>query len=77
MIVPVKCFTCGKVLADVYRVYLEEVRKIKAQQHMDTDRIIYLTHDNHLQVTPEKEVMDRFRITKMCCRNQMLTTVEL
>ena len=29
MIIPVKCVTCGKVLADKYRYYLEEVRKRK------------------------------------------------
>ena len=29
MIIPVKCFTCGKVLADKYRYYLTEVHKIK------------------------------------------------
>ena len=29
MIIPIKCFTCGKVIADKYRYYLEEVRKIE------------------------------------------------
>ena len=30
MLIPVKCFTCGMVLADKYRYYQEEVRKIKS-----------------------------------------------
>ena len=29
MIIPVKCFTCGKVLADKYRFYQEKVREKK------------------------------------------------
>ena len=29
MIIPVKCFTCGKVLADKYQFYLTEIRKKK------------------------------------------------
>ena len=29
MIIPIKCFTCGMVLADKYRYYLAEVRKRK------------------------------------------------
>jgi len=29
MIIPVKCFTCGMVLADKYRYYQAEVRKKK------------------------------------------------
>jgi hypothetical protein len=27
MIIPIKCFTCGNVLADKYRYYLAEVRR--------------------------------------------------
>ena len=32
MIIPVKCFTCGNVLANKYRYYLGEVRKRKIQE---------------------------------------------
>ena len=29
MIIPVKCFTCGKVLGNKYRYYIKEVQKKK------------------------------------------------
>ena len=29
MIIPIKCFTCGKVIGDKYRYYLSEVKKMK------------------------------------------------
>ena len=29
MIIPIKCFTCGNVLADKYLYYVKEVRKKK------------------------------------------------
>jgi DNA-directed RNA polymerase subunit N (RpoN/RPB10) len=29
MIIPIKCFTCGFVLADKYRYYIQEVQKKK------------------------------------------------
>ena len=29
MIIPIKCFTCGNVLADKYEYYLREIRKRK------------------------------------------------
>jgi len=41
MIIPVKCFTCGKVLADKYRYYQEEVRKNKLARNMEVNEIIY------------------------------------
>ncbi len=28
MIIPIRCFTCGKTLADKYDFYVEEVRKL-------------------------------------------------
>ena len=42
MIIPVRCFTCGKVLADKYLWYIKEVRKIKISKGMDIDEVIYL-----------------------------------
>jgi DNA-directed RNA polymerase subunit N (RpoN/RPB10) len=76
MIVPIKCFSCGKELANLYRVYIEEVKNRKIQKHNDPNRIIYLTGEP-IEVTPEKEVMDMFKLNKMCCRNIIMTVVEI
>jgi DNA-directed RNA polymerase I, II, and III subunit RPABC5 len=76
MIIPVKCFTCGKVLADKYRYYLAEVRKIKLSRDLDVDKVIYLTAE-YIDKTPEGEVMDSLGLTKMCCRRHMLTHVDI
>ena len=76
MIIPVKCFTCGKVLADKYRYYLAEVRKIKLSRDLDVDKVIYLTAE-YIDKTPEGEVMDVLGLTKMCCRRHMLTHVDI
>ena len=46
MIIPVKCFTCGTVLADKYRYYQNEVRKRKIQQGTSVDKVVYLTNNN-------------------------------
>lgn len=77
MIVPVKCPGCGKVIGELYRAYVDEVRQRKVQRRLDPERMIYLTETNAVQVTPEREVMDLLGINKLCCRNQMLTIVEL
>jgi len=76
MIIPVKCFTCGKVLANKYRFYQDEVRKIKQQKNMDDKKIEYLT-TNVKDKTPEGEVLDRLGLTKYCCRRHMLTHVDI
>ena len=43
MIIPVKCFTCGNVIADKYRYYQSEVRRNKLLQGQDVEKVVYLT----------------------------------
>jgi DNA-directed RNA polymerase I, II, and III subunit RPABC5 len=76
MIIPVKCFTCGNVLADKYRYYQQEVRKIKFNKNMDVDKVLYLSKDD-ISKTPEGIVLDKLKLTKYCCRRHILTHVDL
>jgi DNA-directed RNA polymerase subunit N (RpoN/RPB10) len=81
MIIPIKCFTCGNVLANKYRFYVEEVRKKKFAkrgngQSIDIDKVVYLTKEFN-QKTPEGEVLDELNMTKMCCRRHFLTHVDI
>ena len=76
MIIPVKCFTCGKVLADKYQYYVKEVRKMKLENGKDLESVTYLTKQN-IDKTPEGEVLDYLGLTKMCCRRHMLTHVDI
>jgi|TARA_Y100000816_G_scaffold94326_1_gene65439 DNA-directed RNA polymerase subunit N (RpoN/RPB10) len=76
MIIPIKCFTCGKVLADKYLFYLNEVKKRKIAKGDNLEDIIYLTKNN-TQKTIEGKVLDDLHLTKMCCRRHMLTHVDI
>jgi len=76
MLIPVKCFTCGKVLANKYGFYEREVRKRKMVKNMEVDNVIYLTKAQ-TDKTPEGEVMDFLKLNKGCCRRHMLTHVNI
>lgn len=76
MLIPVKCFTCGKVLADKYRAYERMVRQKKSNADMTIDGVAYLTSTN-TDKTPEGEVMDELKLNKYCCRRHMLTHVNI
>jgi DNA-directed RNA polymerase subunit N (RpoN/RPB10) len=76
MIIPIKCFTCGTVLADKYRYYQKEVRRIKLLQGMKVDKVVYLTKDT-VDKTPEGQVLDELHLTNVCCRRHMLTHVDI
>ena len=81
MIIPVKCFTCGNVIANKYRYYVEQVRRKKMAKRgngesIDVDKVLYLTKE-FAEKTPEGEVLDELKLTKMCCRRHLLTHVDI
>ena len=76
MIIPIKCFTCGNVLADKYRYFQQEVRKMKIENKTDLDKVIYFTKKN-MEKTPEGIILDRINIRNVCCRRHMLTHVDI
>lgn len=76
MIIPVKCFTCGTVLANKYRWYQTKVREKKLAGGMNVEKVVYLTSE-FIDKTPEGEVLDSLNLKKMCCRRHMLTHVDI
>jgi DNA-directed RNA polymerase I, II, and III subunit RPABC5 len=76
MIIPVKCFTCGNVLADKYRYYQTEVRRIKTSKGLSVEKVVYLTKTN-VEKTAEGEILDTLGLTNVCCRRHMLTHVDI
>lgn len=80
MIIPIKCVTCGNVLADKYLYFLEQVRRKKMEKGMQVDSIVYYTKamsKTEVTKTPEGEVLDELELTNVCCRRHMLTHVDI
>ena len=77
MIIPIKCVSCGNVIADKYRWYLEQVRKLKSGKENEKEKVMYFTKDMINTETPEGEVMDFLNLNKYCCRRHMLTHVDI
>jgi len=75
MIIPVKCFTCGKVIADKYRFYVEQVEQAKKDKGQD-DEPVYFTK-GHKEKSIEGHMMDAIGIVKPCCRRHFLTHVDI
>lgn len=76
MIIPIKCFSCGNVLADKYRYYQREVRRIKIMKNMDIDKVMYVTKDL-VEKAVEGEVLDTLGLHNVCCRRHILTHVDI
>ena len=82
MIIPVRCFTCGEVLADKWIPYITAIQqdKNKSQEKVDCElQQLDLQYIDVTQKTPVKsvegKVLDELRLHKYCCRRMMLTNV--
>jgi len=76
MIIPVKCFTCGGVLADKYRYFQSKVREAKMKDGISIEKVVYLTKNN-MEKTAEGRILDELHLTRPCCRRHMLTHVDI
>ena len=66
MIIPVKCFTCGNVLANKYSYYIQKVKSEKLKQGIDIDKVIYLSQDK-VAKSPEAMILDELdEVTSSC-----------
>lgn len=71
MIIPVRCFTCGKVLADKWNFYQKEIQKTNSE-----DSVLNVNAKT-LQQTKEGKTLDSLGLKRYCCRRMMLSHVDL
>lgn len=76
MLIPVKCFTCGKVIGNKYNYFLREVVKRKEQAGGIPQEIQYLD-DKTMDKTIEGLLLDELKLRDMCCRRHFLTHVNI
>ena len=76
MIIPIKCVTCGKVIADKYKYYQRKVMEAKKADKISTHSVTYLTEDNKMK-THEGIIMDELGLKRQCCRRHFLAHVDI
>jgi DNA-directed RNA polymerase subunit N (RpoN/RPB10) len=72
MIIPIKCFTCGKVIADKYEYYVRETTKFDKSSNKDSQMAI-----NQQKKTIKHDVMENLGIKRMCCKRHFMTHVDI
>ncbi len=66
MIIPVRCFTCGKIIGDAFEEYTKRYEIYKKA----------LDSGEKVKETP-KQILDDLGVDRYCCRRMILTHVEL
>jgi DNA-directed RNA polymerase subunit N (RpoN/RPB10) len=72
MIVPIRCFTCAKFIADKYDYYIQEMEKLQKAGKKNEDEDYNYFGDIHT-----KEILDDLGLTRYCCRRMLLSTSDL
>lgn len=78
MIIPVRCFTCGNVLADKWIPYITTVQeeKNKLNEGSDEPTTTYIDLKNP-QKSVEGHILDEMGLHKYCCRRMMISNTHL
>lgn len=92
MIIPVRCFTCGKVLADKWEYYKDRCRELehqtggvsKKKEAKDTKEkkeIKEIEDDvpmsKYFSEPFKKDILDELGLDRYCCRRHMLGHVDI
>lgn len=83
MILPVRCFTCGNILADKELAYQWLVAQAKEANGDTTKGLTFMYNMEAMKgksveelKSVEGKALDRLGVVKMCCRRHMLTSVD-
>ena len=75
MIIPIRCFSCGKPIADKYFDYLEIIHSETKQSVLKTIPIASKNFSQNIE-TPEEKAFEKLGIERQCCRRMFLTNVD-
>jgi len=77
MLIPIRCFTCGKVLADKYDYYIKEVQQLKKEDTKPSKQESTNEEYKHFEAVHTGPILDKLGLNRYCCRRHMLGTVDL
>lgn len=72
MLIPIRCFTCGKTLADKWDYYDREVKKLEKEATDEKkDELKYFDK------VKSGKILDELGLTRYCCRRHMIGQVDM
>lgn len=78
MIIPVKCFTCGKVIANKWEAYKRALQKAEDEQTSQGKRAL---DESELADNFDKglkgSILDELGLDRICCRRHILSHIDL
>lgn len=70
MIIPVRCFTCGRVMADIIDYYENEKANIEENKKVDK---LYKNFDK----IHTAHILDNLGLKRYCCRRNLIANIDM
>lgn len=70
MIIPIRCFTCGKVMADISDYYEKEKNKLEETNDVDS------AYKNFEKIHTGK-ILDSLGLKRYCCRRNLIANIDM
>ena len=77
MIIPVRCYTCSKLLADKYEYYERELLRKKLAMNTKEDPLVINVNAADIKKTIAGEILDELGLIRICCRKVLLTSINI
>jgi DNA-directed RNA polymerase subunit N (RpoN/RPB10) len=81
MIIPVRCFTCGKVLADKWEYYKKRCNELREDKDKVKDKERKKAQEpeqiKHFSEASTKQVLDELGLVRYCCRRHFIAHVDI
>lgn len=77
MIIPIRCMTCGKVLADKWEFYQRKCSELNDNKLNSNEKTESNDKSKFFDKHMKGHILDELGLHKMCCRRHMLGHVDL
>lgn len=77
MLIPIRCFTCGKVLADKWVHYEAKCAQLQDDNDGNVTPAASSPAVVEAGVTARGRILDELLLHRLCCRRHFLTHVDL
>lgn len=77
MIIPVRCFTCGKVIGDKWEAYKKMVEENRTKMGLPNVDTVIEIKSEEIKDTPEGIAMNKLKLKRYCCRRMLLSHIDL
>ena len=78
MIIPIRCFTCNKVIAHLWEDYLNKIQMAYIDEDIKNNKKKRFIEIEELEnKTIEGKTLDEMNVQRYCCRRMMLSHVDL